>query len=1026
MIPLFRCIFVVWSACCLWGIAAAPLWATPSAAVLELMRGDAELADICFATPELGWAVGDRGVIWRTDDGGRNWKRQNSDCRCRLNSVYFVDEQRGWAAGGYTEPYTHVSRGVVLRTLDGGRTWNVQPRLSIPTLRRIKFFDARAGVAFGSPSALYPSGVFTTDDGGSTWTTVPASDSRTWLAGDFIDPLTGALAGDAGEIRVIRRRAIEPARSADFGLRSLASMELIAPRFGWLVGDGGLVMTTGDLGQTWQSPEGALPGMSGQFDLSALAVRDGHVWIAGSPGTRVFHSADGGRTWQAFSTGQSLPIEAIYFLDSRRGFAAGALGTILATDDGGRTWRRARSGGQRTAMVGIFSEADRIPWEMFADASAGDGYLSVACLIARRDLDSPTGGEDYLVGRAHDALVEVGGCGVEQAWRFPFRQAGLELSLEQMITTLDRANDGRAVEQLERRVVRALRTWRPEVVLTHHAAPQSDDPLSYLIGQVVLRSVESAADPTAHVDLATDAGLAPWRVKKVYGALPAGRRGSTNLDTARLVPRLGKSLADLAMESRGLVVRDYTPAPVEAGFQLLIDRTPGGQEDREIFADIALAPGGDARRMLSEPNTDMIRTLQRMAQKRRNMQQVIERMTEPAGSGQALLGNVGDLTAGLEPAGASVLLHQLAGQLVAKGRWQLAADTYQSLVDRHPNHPLAQSAQVWLVQYYASGEAAWRNRRQSSARGGEVSPAAPLAGVPAGGVGPVRLAGHVSTQLVRGLDGADAGFARASELGKQLERTQPELYARPELRFPLAAAHRKLGYQSQAARYFLSVRRSRPEDAWLANAQGERWLMERTGVSPKPLCVALSVKSKPHLDGMLDDACWRGATAIELTSPQEDDADWPAWAKLAYDQKFLYLAVHCGKASTAAYPTTDQIRPRDPDLSQHDRVDLLLDLDRDYATYYRFTVDHRGFAAESCWGDTTWNPDWYVARGGDASHWTAEAAIPLAELTGESPEAGHIWAVGLQRTAPRAGFQSWSRPAGVEVTPAGFGYLMFQ
>jgi hypothetical protein len=158
------------------------------------------------------------------------------------------------------------------------------------------------------------------------------------------------------------------------------------------------------------------------------------------------------------------------------------------------------------------------------------------------------------------------------------------------------------------------------------------------------------------------------------------------------------------------------------------------------------------------------------------------------------------------------------------------------------------------------------------------------------------LAGHVSTQLVRGLDGADAGFARASELGKQLERTQPELYARPELRFPLAAAHRKLGYQSQAARYFLSVRRSRPEDAWLANAQGERWLMERTGVSPKPLCVALSVKSKPHLDGMLDDACWRGATAIELTSPQEDDADWPAWAKLAYDQKFLYLAVHCGKA----------------------------------------------------------------------------------------------------------------------------------
>jgi len=124
----------------------------------EFLR-DAELTDVFFIDPDRGWAVGDRGVIWHTEDGGRNWQLQSSPVPCRLESVCFVDDRNGWIVGGWSHPYTHKSTGVVLRTADGGQHWERIPRVSLPALRRVKFFDLRAGWALGDASATYSAGV---------------------------------------------------------------------------------------------------------------------------------------------------------------------------------------------------------------------------------------------------------------------------------------------------------------------------------------------------------------------------------------------------------------------------------------------------------------------------------------------------------------------------------------------------------------------------------------------------------------------------------------------------------------------------------------------------------------------------------------------------------------------------------------------------------------------------------------------------------------------------------------------------
>src|SRR5688572_29841787 len=92
------------------------LHAAPAANVAD----DAELTSISFVNDRLGWAVGDRGVVLHTADGGASWKPQVSGVGCRLRSVWFIDERHGWTVGGESIPITGRTRGTVLRTTDGG------------------------------------------------------------------------------------------------------------------------------------------------------------------------------------------------------------------------------------------------------------------------------------------------------------------------------------------------------------------------------------------------------------------------------------------------------------------------------------------------------------------------------------------------------------------------------------------------------------------------------------------------------------------------------------------------------------------------------------------------------------------------------------------------------------------------------------------------------------------------------------------------------------------------------------------
>jgi len=382
----------------------------------------------------------------------------------------------------------------------------------------------------------------------------------------------------------------------------------------------------------------------------------------------------------------------------------------------------------------------------------------------------------------------------------------------------------------------------------------------------------------------------------------------------------------------------------------------------------------------------------------------------------------------------------------------LAADSYYLLAQRYPQHLLVDEALVWLVQFYASSEAAQRSAvpavaravvRDEPAAEQTQAHAAALDEVAQSETGRTEVRPAAFEEPAIGLS-RDDRLRRASQLAEYLKSARPALYADPAVRFAEVAAQRQLGYSNPAKRYFLSLGNRPASDPWRRCAETEAWLAQPNDQPPPKLIAACRrTFEPPHLDGQLDEPFWKTADRMLLRGEEElervtgapvnqdaadsvDNTKSSGEVRLSYDDAFLYIAVQCPKAIAVDYQPDNTPRQRDADLTYRDRVALRFDLDRDFTTAFQLTVDHRGWTHESCWDDKAWNPNWYVAAASDENHWTVEAAVPLAELTAKLPSPKQVWGVAARRTIPRLGSASWSGGAAGGDSPDQFGFLIFE
>ena len=103
------------------------------------------------------------------------------------------------------------------------------------------------------------------------------------------------------------------------------------------VGDYGVVLLSDDGGSTFRQATK----VPVQSTLTSVAFADAkHGWAAGHDGV-ILATGDGGDTWslQRWDEKRRLPLLSVWFASAQHGFAVGQFGQVLATRDGGATWR---------------------------------------------------------------------------------------------------------------------------------------------------------------------------------------------------------------------------------------------------------------------------------------------------------------------------------------------------------------------------------------------------------------------------------------------------------------------------------------------------------------------------------------------------------------------------------------------------------------------------------------------------------------------------------------------------------------
>jgi photosystem II stability/assembly factor-like uncharacterized protein len=287
-------------------------------------------------TRDLAFALGARGDLARTTDGGATWRQLRVSTTADLQDVSFTTADAG---------YVLDQRGGLFRTANGGQSWQtLDPGAGV----------ARSVLAVEGDVVLLAGPGVRRQVGNGRFEQISSRALRGGIAeldragGAIVahGATTAALSTDAGESW---RRVRTPGRRV--GRRTvafeIADLDFVSARRGFVLDATRRLWTTRNAGRTWT--EVSALGTSAALSLVMADALNGFVALgsfAGDPaGAYVLRTSDGGRTWrpQRVSTGTFPGAEAVIAADPARAFAvtstpaagSNVFRSLFATSTGG-------------------------------------------------------------------------------------------------------------------------------------------------------------------------------------------------------------------------------------------------------------------------------------------------------------------------------------------------------------------------------------------------------------------------------------------------------------------------------------------------------------------------------------------------------------------------------------------------------------------------------------------------------------------------------------------------------------------
>jgi len=289
------------------------------------------LNSVYFITEEVGWAAGgytsadsSNGFMVRTSDEGGTWDPQEVP-QYEITSAYFVNPYLGWASTRKSEVMT--GNCVILKTTNGGDDWVINLELINQELYDVFFIDNDFGWVVGSNGLIYR-----TNDGGENWSPGTSGTNVILRSVYFNDYSTGWVVGDRGVILNTTNFGVNWSPQTSGTNKSLKSVQFVNQNTGWAVGDSSTILKTTDGGEHWLPKD--LPGFS---FTSVDFIDETNGWITGNnnSGTNgvILNTADGGDNWKLQA--ETKRLKAIQFIGQNFGWAVGDSSSIYHTINGG-------------------------------------------------------------------------------------------------------------------------------------------------------------------------------------------------------------------------------------------------------------------------------------------------------------------------------------------------------------------------------------------------------------------------------------------------------------------------------------------------------------------------------------------------------------------------------------------------------------------------------------------------------------------------------------------------------------------